>query len=107
MAYKIVWTADARKQRTEQLIYCLRVWGPKTAQRFRTSLNSHAALLSSSPGIGKREPLLLHRTRHLYRSLVVHKHFKLVYYIDEAANTLYIVALWDTRREPLRQADAT
>ena len=103
---KYIWRKSAEKRLLQETEYCLQRFGKK-AQRFRTSLNSHAALLSSSPGIGKREPLLLHRTRHLYRSLVVHKHFKLVYYIDEAANTLYIVALWDTRREPLRQADAT
>lgn len=107
MAYQVVWTTEARKQRTAQLTYCYRVWGPRTAQKFRTNLNAHVALLATSPDIGKREPLLAHRKRHLYRSLVVHSLFKLVYYTDEAAGTLYIVALWDVRREPLRQADET
>lgn len=51
------------------------------------------------------EPLLANRPRHQYRSLVVHEHFKLIYYIDLPHDTLYIADLWDTRREPSRQAD--
>lgn len=39
------------------------------------------------------------------RSLVVHEHFKLIYYIDLPHNTLYIADLWDTRREPSRLAE--
>ncbi|HIZ02609.1 MAG TPA: type II toxin-antitoxin system RelE/ParE family toxin [Candidatus Bacteroides merdipullorum] len=104
---KYIWRKSAEKRLLQETEYCLQRFGKKAALRFIESIDRQVTLLSQSPGIGKREPLLLHRTRHLYRSLVVHKHFKLVYYIDEAANTLYIVALWDTRREPLRQADAT
>ena len=36
-----------------------------------------------------------------YRSLLVHPHFKLIYYIDEAAETIYIVDMWDVRRAPI------
>ena len=39
-----------------------------------------------------------------YRSMVIHKHFKLVYRIDEQRQVIRIAALWDTRREPRRQA---
>jgi hypothetical protein len=53
-----------------------------------------------NPLLGKREFLLEDRRDHVYRSLLVHKHFKVVYYIDES----YIVALWDVRREPREQA---
>lgn len=47
--------------------------------------------------MGKIEPLLQER-RHEYRSLVVRKHLKLIYYIKD--NVIYIANLWDTRREP-------
>ena len=53
------------------------------------------------PGIGQKEPLLQGRKRD-YRSIVISRQNKLVYYV--AGDTLYIVALWDTRREPTTQA---
>ena len=59
-------------------------------------------LLASNPYMGKIEPLLINRKGHEYRSLVIHEHFKLIYYIDLSQNILYIVDLWDTRREPSR-----
>ena len=40
-----------------------------------------------------------------YRSIVVHKLFKLVYYVKD--DILHIAALWDTRREPVTQAGTT
>ena len=40
-----------------------------------------------------------------YRSIVVHKLFKLVYYVK--GDTLHIAALWDTRREPDTQSATT
>ena len=33
-----------------------------------------------------------------YRSLLVHPHFKLIYYIDEAKATVYVVDMWDVRQ---------
>ena len=38
-----------------------------------------------------------------YRSVVVHRNCKLVYYAE--GDTLYIADVWDTRREPRAQAD--
>lgn len=33
-----------------------------------------------------------------YRGIVIHKHCKIIYYVED--NTLHIADLWDTRREP-------
>ena len=63
---------------------------------------SYEPLLAANPRLGITEPLLAGRKRE-YRSIVVHKLFKLVYYVKD--ETLYIAALWDTRREPRAQAD--
>ena len=65
---------------------------------------SYEPLLAANPRLGITEPLLAGRKRE-YRSIVVHKLFKLVYYVKD--ETLYIAALWDTRREPHAQADTT
>ena len=63
---------------------------------FQTSL-----LLGQYPNMGKIESYLADLPRS-YRSVVVSRLNKIVYYVD--GNILYIVALWDTRREPQKQA---
>ena len=55
-----------------------------------------------NPCIGLREPLMAERPEG-FRSVVVHRNCKLVYYVD--GDTVYIADVWDTRREPLIQAD--
>ena len=57
---------------------------------------------SGNPCIGLREPLMAERPEG-FRSVVVHRNCKLVYYVD--GDTVYIADVWDTRREPLIQAD--
>lgn len=46
---------------------------------------------------GPVEPLLANREKE-YHSLVVEKHFKLIYYIE--GNDVRITAVWDIRRDP-------
>ena len=52
-------------------------------------------------------PFALHQRKETakYRSIVISKQNKLVYYVE--GDNLYIAALWDTRREPRAQADNT
>ena len=45
------------------------------------------------------EPLLVNR-EYVYRGLLIHKYCKVIYRIDETAGIIYIVDVWDTRREP-------
>lgn len=46
---------------------------------------------------GPIEPLLLGREKE-YHSLVVEKHYKLIYYV--VGNKVTITGVWDTRRNP-------
>lgn len=91
------WRKSAERQLKKDVEYCIRMFGTKVALQFVNSIDRQVLLLAANPHIGIVEPLLTQR-RHEYRSLVVHEHYKLVYYIKE--DTLYIVDLWDTRREP-------
>ena len=52
--------------------------------------------------MGKKEPLL-EKELEGYRSIVVHQNYKLVYYVE--SDIIYIVDLWDTRRESRAQTD--
>lgn len=83
-----------------------RLFGIRTARKFSRQLDAQIMLLTANPYIGKIEPLLEGR-KTSFRSLVVHKHFKLIYYLNDSQQTLYIAALWDTRREPSVQARST
>lgn len=53
------------------------------------------------PELGKIDPLFAHR-KQLYRSIIVRRLNKIVYYIKD--DTIRITAMWDTRREPKAQA---
>lgn len=96
---KYQWKKQAESQLRKNVAYCTKKFGKFIALHFIDIIEHQVNLLASHPHLGAIEPLLKDRQRS-YRSLVVHKHFKLVYYIDEKKETLYIIALWDTRREP-------
>ena len=97
----IVQKATAR-QISRVYTYGEQHFGKRAAEKTHARIVEALHLLAANPRLGVAEPLLAGRKRQ-YRSLVVHKLFKLVYYVKD--NTLYIAALWDTRREPCAQAD--
>ena len=101
---QVTWNKKALNQLDAVMGYGRREFGERTVQRLYTRIMNYEPLLAANPRIGIAEPLLAGRKR-AYRSIVVHKLFKLVYYIDEAKQVIRITALWDTRREPHTQAD--
>jgi plasmid stabilization system protein ParE len=56
-------------------------------------------ILKRFPAVAAIEPLLAGEGK-TYRSLVVRKHYKIIYYIDEMADTVYVVTIWDCRKNP-------
>lgn len=53
--------------------------------------------------VGSMEPLLSNRPM-AYRSVVINKLNKMIYYISNTDDVIYIVDFWDTRCEPNAQA---
>ena len=53
------------------------------------------------PELGTIDSLLAYRKQQ-YRSIIVRRLNKIVYYIKD--DTIRIAAFWDTRREPKKQA---
>ena len=94
---KVVWSLQAKENLQQTSNYIRREFGKKSKQKFLDEVLHVASLLESNPYIGQVEPLLDEASVE-YRSIVVNHINKLVYYIHE--NTLEIVVLWDTRREP-------
>ena len=72
-------------------------FGIRIADRMMYHIYYCVLLLSQNPRSGKVESLLVGR-RYEYRSLVVHPHFKLIYYINEAKEKIVITNFFDTRK---------
>lgn len=100
----IKWKKRAKAEYQKLIIYCLHEFGPFTAFHFQEKIDNRLCLLENFPCMGKIEPLLLGR-RYEYRSLVVHKRLKLIYYVKD--DVIYIANLWDTRKEPQRLTEET
>lgn len=77
-------------------------FGKQARKDFRENIGNVLELLRNNPELGPIEPLLagLQRT---YRSIVIHRLNKLVYFVED--DIIYIVDFWDTRREPKSQAE--
>lgn len=92
-----------RKQAQRQLEIAIeqgeQLFGTITATKFYNRFMEYAKRLFTNSKLGFPEPILTGRSRS-YRSLMINEHFKLVYYYDEPKDIIYIIDLWDTRREP-------
>ena len=98
---RIIWSRKAASSFNQIETYILSKFGEKTQQEFREEVESIVNTLAIMPEIGKIDPLFAHR-KQLYRSIIVRKLNKIVYYVKD--DTLRIAAIWDTRREPKSQA---
>ncbi|MBQ8065129.1 MAG: type II toxin-antitoxin system RelE/ParE family toxin [Prevotella sp.] len=98
---KIHWHKRAAAQLHQVEEYILRDFGERIRQDFMDEVEQTTLLLADMPSMGSVDPLLAHR-QQTYRSIIVRKLNKIVYYVK--GDTLHIAAFWDTRREPKRQA---
>lgn len=96
---KVYWTQQAKKEWQRISLYCNLTFGKSVVLRFEAFTNRLNILLAENPYLGSKE-LLLEGRKKEYRSIVVHPHYKEIYYISKKRNTIYIVDLWDVRREP-------
>ena len=89
---------DVAKQQIRQIAkYIRKEFGKNRRDEFMQELRQTRRLIESNPTIGPVEPLFTERVV-MYRSCVMNRLNKIVYRID--GDTIYIVALWDVRRNP-------
>lgn len=98
---KVVWSARAKAEFRKVLIYINLEFGKNPAQEFADKVDQWVKWMSENPEMSPQEQLLADRVV-LYRSRKVGKYNKLIF--KNTAMTLYIVDLWDMRREPSRLA---
>lgn len=102
MAAKVIWQPQASEQLEEALDQCESLFGRDVTHSFYQQIKHHDELLSNQPHLGSFEPLLNNRSEG-FRSIIAHKHYKLVYHIlndGDKESTISIVDMWDTRRNP-------
>ncbi len=100
---QVKWSKQAGRELDIILVYTKERFGEKIAVQFFERVKKHTHRLSQNPYLGFSEPLLKERHQN-YRSLIFHKHFKIVYFIDYDKDTIFIADIWDTRREPVNLA---
>jgi plasmid stabilization system protein ParE len=101
---KVTWSQQAAESLRDAITYVRKEFGVYAKQRIVREVQEFVTLLSQNPELGKVEPLLQECPVE-YRSYVINRINKAVYYINSDTNSIEIVALWDTRREPKSQAE--
>lgn len=97
----VKWRKQAEQEVTKQVDYCLMEFGMKATKNFINSIDLKVEQMKKNPEIGFPEMLLSSKSRK-YRSCIVGKHHKLVYWYSVSSDTIYISDLWDMRRDPDR-----
>ena len=94
---KVKWAPNAKNQLRHTAKYIRGEFGLKAQREFLQEVHSTNFLLSENPHLGPVEPLLVGAPT-VYRSIVVQRLNKIVYYLT--GDHIEVVAFWDVRREP-------
>ena len=103
---KVEWNKKAEQQWYSMAAYINKTFGKKALLDFTQNVKEWQSRIAINPEIAAFEPLLKNR-RKPYRSIVIHECCKLIYYINQKEEVVRVVALWDTRREPVKLAANT
>ena len=101
---RVRWNDQSKKQLRLTAKYIGKVFGDKAREDFLQEVKHTNSLLASNPDMGPIEAFLSDLPSG-YRSIVVCHHNKIVYRIVK--DHIEVIAFWDTRREPVQQAQET
>ena len=101
---KIEWENIAEQKAKEIGKYIRRSFGLKRMKVFGEQIRHTTDLLILNPYMGVLDPLLSGRSQS-YRSILINRLSKMVYYVDEKEGVIHISAFWDCRCEPLAQSE--
>jgi plasmid stabilization system protein ParE len=94
---EVKWTMLAKDALRDTAAYIRREYGQQIRQKFMLDVKHTNKLIGGNPNIGKKEPALSNRTIE-YRSIVVNRLNKIVYYVDNEC--VQVADFWDCRRNP-------
>ncbi len=96
---QVEWSKQAMREWENTVRYIFREFGRKAPENFELDIAKWEARIAVNPELAHQEPLLKDRKKY-YRGLIVSKHSKLIYFVEN--EVVYISDLWDMRREPSR-----
>lgn len=94
---KLIWSVRANKEWKSVAFYIYDEFGKKAAERYLEQTKYWEKKLILFPECGSPEPLLADK-QILYRSLIISKHSKIIYYVKN--DVILIADVWDMRRNP-------
>jgi len=94
---KVLWTLFAESQLDDLYDY-IQTKNPHTAVEIYNDILDASAMLVRFPRMAAIEPLLSEFPEE-YRSLIVRRNYKVVYFIDNET-IIYVVAVFDCRQNP-------
>jgi len=100
---KILWTKTAESL-LDGIYNFIQIHNNVAAIEIYNNILDESLKLAKFPQLGFIEPLLLDFSEE-YRSLIVHRIYKIVYYIDNQTKKIYIVAVFDCRQKPKKLQD--
>ena len=98
MALKIYWTDFSKNKLRAIFDYYKEKASLRIARRLVNGITQEVIKLQNQPNIGSREELLTKREQD-FRYLV-HKSYKIIYWIDKDRNRVEISDVFDTRQNP-------
>jgi plasmid stabilization system protein ParE len=99
---KVLWTISAENQ-LDGIYKYIQIHNSFAAIEIYNDIVDESAMLAHFPQMGVIEPLLSEFLEE-YRSLIVRRNYKIVYFIDNET-TIYIVAVFDCRQNPEKLTD--
>lgn len=96
----VIWSKRATS-RTKEIWDYYKSKSKKAALLLVNDIEEAGKLLGEFPQMAPIEPSLSEMTI-TYRALVVRNNYKIIYFIDEKINTIYIVTVWDCRQDNKR-----
>ena len=101
---RVRWNKQSKEQLIRTARYIRHEFGQSIMDEFMAEVKRTNKLLARNPNIGPIGPLLINYPIE-YHSIVVEHVNKIIYHV--ANDIIEVIALWDTRREPINQRAQT
>jgi plasmid stabilization system protein ParE len=96
MAYKIVWTAEAKLTYLQIIDYLEKEWTDKEVSKFAKRVHDKLSILIEHPAIGR----LHNKNRYKIYITMVTQQTSLVYHVKPLKREIVLLTFWDTRKNP-------
>lgn len=100
MGMKIFWTNFAKSELKSIFDYYHKEVSLPVADRVVTGIVESTLVLADNSNIGQKEELLIDREQEF--RYIVHKNYKIIYWLNREKSQVEIVDVFDTRQNPIK-----